>query len=69
MIDEIKAGVPIWKKEVYEDGEVWKENKEFFDTVGAAFDSNRKNHCCCWSKVRVVEEEEKAPQAHHINGP
>ncbi|XP_078175495.1 molybdopterin biosynthesis MoaE family protein [Carex rostrata] len=68
VIDEIKAGVPIWKKEVYEDGEVWKENKEFFDTVGAANDSNRKNRCCCSSKVRVVAEEEKAPHAHHING-
>ncbi|KAK8954640.1 Molybdopterin synthase catalytic subunit [Platanthera zijinensis] len=31
VIDEIKASVPIWKKEVYEDGEVWKENQEFLD--------------------------------------
>ncbi|KAL4205272.1 hypothetical protein AMTRI_Chr01g113750 [Amborella trichopoda] len=30
LIDEIKARVPIWKKEVYENGEVWKENSEFF---------------------------------------
>eukprot|EP00270_Netrium_digitus_P006143 TRINITY_DN1839_c0_g1_i1.p1 TRINITY_DN1839_c0_g1~~TRINITY_DN1839_c0_g1_i1.p1 ORF type:complete len:193 (-),score=35.54 TRINITY_DN1839_c0_g1_i1:152-694(-) len=30
MIDEIKAKVPIWKKEVYEGGDqTWKENKEF----------------------------------------
>eukprot|EP00249_Psilotum_nudum_P006827 c20091_g1_i1 orf=395-934(-) len=29
IIDEIKASVPIWKKEVYVDGEVWKENAEF----------------------------------------
>lgn len=28
-IDEIKAKVPIWKKEVYEDGSMWKANKEF----------------------------------------
>ena len=27
-IDELKAKVPIWKKECYEGGEVWKENTE-----------------------------------------
>ncbi len=27
-IDELKAAVPIWKKEQYEGGEVWKENAE-----------------------------------------
>ncbi|CAL8471331.1 g10873 [Coccomyxa elongata] len=27
-IDELKATVPIWKKELYENGEVWKENLE-----------------------------------------
>lgn len=27
-IDELKAKVPIWKKEVYESGAMWKENKE-----------------------------------------
>lgn len=27
-IDELKATVPIWKKEFYEGGEVWKENAE-----------------------------------------
>lgn len=28
-IDSLKATVPIWKKEIYEEGEsVWKENKE-----------------------------------------
>ena len=26
-IDELKATVPIWKKELYEDGSEWKENK------------------------------------------
>ena len=26
MIDELKATVPIWKKETFEGGEVWKEN-------------------------------------------
>ncbi|KAL2622418.1 hypothetical protein R1flu_002623 [Riccia fluitans] len=29
IIDELKARVPIWKKEVYSNGEVWKENAEF----------------------------------------
>ncbi|KAL6063506.1 Molybdopterin synthase catalytic subunit [Balamuthia mandrillaris] len=31
-IDELKATVPIWKKEYYEGGEssIWKENKECF---------------------------------------
>ena len=27
-IDTLKETVPIWKKEVYEDGEVWKQNSE-----------------------------------------
>ncbi|CAD6242386.1 unnamed protein product [Miscanthus lutarioriparius] len=27
IINELKASVPIWKKEVYDDGEVWKENR------------------------------------------
>jgi len=27
-IDELKATVPIWKKECYENGETWKENAE-----------------------------------------
>lgn len=33
LIDELKARVPIWKKEVYEDDEesVWKENIEWKD--------------------------------------
>ena len=28
-IDELKRRVPIWKKEVYEDGSVWKQNAEY----------------------------------------
>jgi molybdopterin synthase catalytic subunit len=27
-IDELKATVPIWKKEFFADGSVWKENEE-----------------------------------------
>lgn len=26
LIDRLKETVPIWKKEVYEDGSMWKEN-------------------------------------------
>ena len=29
LIDELKATVPIWKKEFFEGGEVWKENEEW----------------------------------------
>ena len=28
LIDTLKVGVPIWKKEVYDDGSTWKANKE-----------------------------------------
>jgi molybdopterin synthase catalytic subunit len=34
LIDELKAKVPIWKREVYQDGDgesVWKENMEWFE--------------------------------------
>ncbi|XP_057468010.1 molybdopterin synthase catalytic subunit [Actinidia eriantha] len=44
MIDEIKASVPIWKKEVYEGGEIWKENSEFLE---------RRKGGCCGVKVKV----------------
>lgn len=30
LIDELKAKVPIWKREVYEDGSTWKANAEAF---------------------------------------
>jgi len=30
-IDTLKASVPIWKKEIYADGSVWKANAEFSD--------------------------------------
>eukprot|EP00760_Papus_ankaliazontas_P020265 PhM_4_TR18291/c0_g2_i1/m.3223/K03635/MOCS2B, moaE; molybdopterin synthase catalytic subunit len=29
-VDELKARVPVFKKEVYEDGSVWKQNPEQF---------------------------------------
>lgn len=28
VIDEIKAHVPVWKKEYFTDGSTWKENAE-----------------------------------------
>ncbi|KAI8821856.1 Molybdopterin biosynthesis MoaE, partial [Fimicolochytrium jonesii] len=28
ILDELKRRVPIWKKEVYDDGSVWKQNGE-----------------------------------------
>ncbi|CAG8556659.1 1105_t:CDS:2 [Paraglomus brasilianum] len=28
LVNELKASVPIWKKEIYSDGSVWKENAE-----------------------------------------
>ncbi|KAJ6805346.1 putative molybdopterin synthase catalytic subunit [Iris pallida] len=49
VIDEVKASAPVWKKEVYENGEVWKENREFF--------ANKKTGGCCGDrKVRVDDE-------------
>jgi len=63
IIDEIKASVPIWKKEVYTNGEVWKENSEFFlrKPGERAEEVNPKQHKahehsgCCGRKERVFE--------------
>ncbi|KAG9449346.1 hypothetical protein H6P81_009311 [Aristolochia fimbriata] len=54
IIDELKASVPIWKKEVYENGEVWKENCEFLERMGPS-PSPSPSKGCCRSKVRVAE--------------
>ncbi|KAK6138266.1 hypothetical protein DH2020_028013 [Rehmannia glutinosa] len=59
MIDEVKASVPIWKKEVYTNGEVWKENSEFMerrDELGKPGPGHGRQ--CCGEKVMV----EKAPE-------
>ncbi|GAB2246170.1 hypothetical protein Droror1_Dr00001663 [Drosera rotundifolia] len=69
LIDEIKATVPIWKKEVYANGEVWKENSEFLhrrshlagvaqDNGGSSFGRTEERHrkSCCSVKVRVDDE-------------
>ncbi|CAA6671197.1 unnamed protein product [Spirodela intermedia] len=60
LIDEVKASVPIWKKEVYENGEIWKENREFLDRRGpppgdggGAEEEKKKKRGCCAHKVRV----------------
>lgn len=67
LIDEIKARVPIWKKEVYSNGEVWKENSEFLERRSEL--GNKDADCqgkkaettehhkktCCGTKVRVDE--------------
>jgi len=31
-IDHLKATIPIWKKEQYQDGTMWKQNNEFDPT-------------------------------------
>ncbi|CAM8886448.1 unnamed protein product [Rhodiola kirilowii] len=66
IIDELKASVPIWKKEVYSNGEVWKENSEFLERMsdlgkddhpsnGVAKLSSHVRKGCCGTKVKVVE--------------
>nr|XP_043624966.1 molybdopterin synthase catalytic subunit [Erigeron canadensis]XP_043624967.1 molybdopterin synthase catalytic subunit [Erigeron canadensis] len=57
VIDEIKASVPIWKKEVYSNGEVWKENLEFLERRPEIGNSRG----CCRPKVKVESEEVAAP--------
>ncbi|XP_010929418.1 molybdopterin synthase catalytic subunit [Elaeis guineensis] len=51
LIDEVKASVPIWKKEVYANGEVWKENREFLQRRNAL--ALATSSCCCTTKVRM----------------
>ncbi|KAJ4892255.1 Molybdopterin synthase catalytic subunit [Raphanus sativus] len=61
LIDELKATVPIWKKEVYSNGEVWKENSEFLEKRDGLVKKpvvGEHKRSCCGSKVRVQEEEE-----------
>ncbi|KAJ8766818.1 hypothetical protein K2173_008372 [Erythroxylum novogranatense] len=50
LIDELKASVPIWKKEVYSNGEVWKENSEFMER---RTDLGKMEGGCCRRKVEV----------------
>ncbi|KAF5745002.1 putative molybdopterin synthase large subunit [Tripterygium wilfordii] len=48
LIDELKASVPIWKKEVYDNGEVWKENSEFTER---RLELGKKDGACCGRKI------------------
>lgn len=69
LIDELKASVPIWKKEVYTNGEVWKENSEFKerrlelgkkDGICGRGEVQVKAHngkTCCRAKVKVDDKE------------
>ncbi|KAJ9550351.1 hypothetical protein OSB04_014396 [Centaurea solstitialis] len=54
VIDELKASVPIWKKEVYSNGEVWKENMEFLERRQEVGKDLKR--VCCKPKVKVEEE-------------
>ncbi|XP_058196336.1 molybdopterin synthase catalytic subunit [Rhododendron vialii] len=61
LIDEIKASVPIWKKEVYTNGEVWKENSEFFERrleLGNGVE-DLAGRVCSGRKVEVDEPRKK----------
>lgn len=71
VIDELKASVPIWKKEVYSNGEIWKENSEFLDRrnelengVGCCpkqvmVQTHKEGRGCCGYKVKVNEASEE----------
>ncbi|XP_050373055.1 molybdopterin synthase catalytic subunit [Argentina anserina] len=79
IIDEIKASVPIWKKEVYANGEVWKENSEFLDRrldlgrndgLCSEKDFEAQRHIrksCCGAKVRVLEEGDPEISKHEAH--
>ncbi|TXG73380.1 hypothetical protein EZV62_001959 [Acer yangbiense] len=66
-LGSVLVTVPIWKKEVYANGEVWKENSEFAERrleLGKdGICSGRKvevkagdRKTCCGSKVKVDDE-------------
>ncbi|EEF39155.1 molybdopterin synthase catalytic subunit [Ricinus communis] len=56
-IDELKASVPIWKKEVYSNGEVWKENSEFMER---RLEIGKPEGGCCRKKVEVETHSAKS---------
>ncbi|XP_054794936.1 molybdopterin synthase catalytic subunit-like [Prosopis cineraria] len=57
LIDELKATVPIWKKEVYTNGEVWKENCEFMDRRSELGKNDEDFH----GKVKEMKEHNRKP--------
>lgn len=56
VIDELKATVPIWKKEVLANGEVWKENSEFLER---RLELGKKDGDCCGKKVENEVHDKK----------
>ncbi|KDP34565.1 hypothetical protein JCGZ_11115 [Jatropha curcas] len=79
VIDDLKASVPIWKKEVYSNGEIWKENSEFMErrqemgkTVqGFCRKKVEVNNThgakgCCGGKVKLNEEVTKVTEDGEI---
>ncbi|XP_042507582.1 molybdopterin synthase catalytic subunit [Macadamia integrifolia] len=60
LIDEIKALVPIWKKEVYSNGEVWKENSEFLERKSKFGTLPDHGSGCCQVKVKVEAQNAKS---------
>ena len=56
VIDELKATVPIWKKEVLANGEVWKENSEFLERK---LELGKKDGDCCGKKVETEVHDKK----------
>ncbi|KAK4370669.1 hypothetical protein RND71_010144 [Anisodus tanguticus] len=61
LIDELKASVPIWKKEVYINREVWKENKEFIERMpGLGKTSHDQGGDCSGKKKKVEAHERKS---------
>ncbi|XP_075491333.1 molybdopterin synthase catalytic subunit [Primulina tabacum] len=56
VIDEIKASVPIWKKEVYTNGEVWKENSEFLERRDELQKPSSDNGSACRRRKDFVDE-------------
>lgn len=57
LIDELKASVPIWKKEVYANGEVWKQNSEFLERRSEL--GKESGTSCCQRKVKEVQGHER----------
>ncbi|XVE79039.1 hypothetical protein DITRI_Ditri14bG0025900 [Diplodiscus trichospermus] len=50
------ASVPIWKEEVYSNGEVWKENKEFMER---RTELGKDGGGCCRRKIETEAHDKK----------
>lgn len=84
VIDEIKALVPIWKKEVYTNGEIWKENSEFMEKrmelakamldqgkISSKIKVKASHHVekgCCGAKELVIDESASSCNSESISG-